>query len=88
MTRKMNQPKTILKNIMEDASWPSEARAKAAWTDEKIAADLADFAEQMWHNQYIEVDVSRVTPDAFRKAAVQREEYLKDLWAGEPEENM
>jgi hypothetical protein len=88
MTRKMNQPKTILKNIMEEAAWPSEARAKAAWTDEKIAADLADFAEQMWHNAYILVDVSKVTGDAWRKAAVKREEYLKELWAGCPEENM
>lgn len=88
MSRKMNQPKTILKNIMNDASWPSEARAMANWTDEKIAADLANFAEQMWHNQYVEVDVSKVTPAAFRKAAQKQEEYLKELWAGEPEEFM
>ena len=88
MTRKMNQPKTILKNIIGELSWPSEALARSTWSDAEILADLEDFAKQMWHNQYIEVDVSRVTPDAFRKAAVQREEYLKDLWAGEPEENM
>jgi len=88
MTRKMNQPKTILKNIMEDAAWPSEAREKAAWTDAKIAADLADFAEQMWHNQYVEVDTSKVTPDMFRAAAAKHAEYLKEFWAGCPEENM
>ena len=88
MTRKMNQPRTILKNIMNDCAWPSEARARTTWSDEKIAADLKDFAEQMWHNQYVEVDVSKVTPDMFRKAAQVQEAYLKVLWAGEPEENM
>jgi hypothetical protein len=88
MTRKMNQPSTILKNIMNDCSWPSEALVRTTWSDEKILADLADFAEQMWHNQYIEVDVSKVTPDAFRKAAVRQQLYLKELWAGAPEEFM
>jgi hypothetical protein len=88
MTRKMSQPKTILKNIMNDASWPSEARAMANWTDEKIAADLANYAEQMWHNQYTEVDVSKVTADMFRNAAVKKEADLKVFWAGEPEEFM
>lgn len=86
--RKMTQPKTILKNIMEAAAWPSDARKMVEWSDEQIAADLADYAEQMWHNQYVAVDVSRVTPSAFRTAAVKREEYLKELWAGEPEEFM
>ena len=84
----MNQPSTILKNIMNDCSWPSEARAKTAWTDEKIMADLEDFAKQMWHNQYVAVDYSKVTPDAFRKYAQRQEAYLKELWAGEPEEFM
>jgi hypothetical protein len=88
MSRTMNQPKTILKNIMHDASWPSEARAMANWTDEKITADLKNFAEQMWHNQYVEVDVSRVTADMFRNAAVKKEADLKVFWAGCPEENM
>jgi hypothetical protein len=84
----MNQPKTILKHIMNAASWPSEARAMANWTDEQITADLKDFAEQMWHNQYIAVDVSRVTADMFRNAAARQEADLKELWAGEPEEFM
>lgn len=88
MPRKMNQPSTILKNIMNECSWPSEARVRSTWTDEKIAADLADFAEQMWHNGYVAVDVSKVTPDAFRKYALKQEAYLKELWAGEPEEFM
>jgi hypothetical protein len=88
MTRKMNQPKTILKNIIGHLSWPSEARARASWSDAEILADLEDFAEQMWHNQYVAVDYSKVTPDMFRAAALKQEAYLKELWAGEPEENM
>jgi len=88
MTRKMNQPRTILKNIMNDCSWPSEARARTTWTDEQIAADLQDFAEQMWHNQYVEVDTTKVTPAMFRKAAEVQEAYLKVFWAGCTEENM
>ena len=88
MSRKMNQPKTILKNIINDVTWPSEARALAAWSDAEILADLKDFAEQMWHNQYVEVDYGKVTPDMFRAAAAKHAEYLKEFWAGEPEENM
>jgi len=88
MTRKMNQPKTILKNIIGDLSWPSEARARTTWSDAEILADLEDFATQMWHNQYVEVDYSKVTPEMFRKAAQVQEAYLKVFWAGEPEENM
>lgn len=88
MTRKMTQPKTILKNIIGELSWPSEARARASWSDAEIVADLKDFAEQMWHNQYVEVDYTKVTPDMFRKAAATQEAYLKDFWAGCPEENM
>ena len=84
----MNQPRTILKNIMNDCAWPSEARARTTWSDEKILADLKDFAEQMWHNQYVEVDYSKVTPDMFRAAALKQEAYLKEFWAGCPEENM
>ena len=88
MARKMNQPKTILKNVIGELSWPSEARVRASWTDEQITADLADFAEQMWHNQYVEVDYSKVTPDMFRKAAAKQADELKEFWAGCPEENM
>jgi len=88
MTRKMNQPKTILKNVMDACSWPSEARTRTTWSDEQILADLKDYAEQMWHNQYVEVDISKVTPDMFRKAAANQESFLKAFWAGEPEENM
>ena len=88
MTRKMTQPKTILKNIIGELSWPSEALARSTWSDAEIVADLKDFAEQMWHNQYVEVDYTKVTPDMFRKAAAQHAQYLKEFWAGEPEENM
>jgi hypothetical protein len=88
MARKMNQPKTIIKWIIGNLSWPSEARERVTWTDERITADLKDFAEQMWHNQYVEVDYSKVTADMFRKAAAKQEENLKEFWAGEPEENM
>ena len=88
MTRKMTQPKTILKNIIGELSWPSEARARASWSDAEIVADLKDFAEQMWHNQYVEVDYTKVTPDMFRKAAEKQAEYLKEFWAGCPEEFM
>jgi hypothetical protein len=88
MTRKMNQPKTILKNIINDVTWPSEALARSTWSDSEIVADLKDFAEQMWHNQYVEVDYIKVTPDMFRKAAAKHAEYLKEFWAGCPEENM
>lgn len=88
MTRKMTQPKTILKNIIGELSWPSEALARSTWSDAEIVADLKDFAEQMWHNQYVEVDYSKVTPDMFRKAALAQEAYLKDFWVGCPEENM
>lgn len=88
MTRKMNQPKTILKNIIGELSWPSEALARSTWSDDEIVADLKDFAEQMWHNQYVEVDYTKVTPDMFRKAAEKQAEYLKEFWAGCPEEFM
>jgi hypothetical protein len=33
-----------------------------------VQAELEDFAEQMWHNAYIEVDYSKVTPSMYRKA--------------------
>jgi hypothetical protein len=88
MTRKMNQPKTILKWITGNLSLPSDAHERATWTDEQITAELADFAEQAWHNQYVAVDYSKVTPDMFRKAAAKQEEYLKEFWVGCPEENM
>lgn len=88
MSRKMNQPKTIIKWIIGNLSWPSEALARSTWTNEQITADLADFAEQMWHNQYVEVDYSKVTPDMFRNAAAKKADELKVFWAGEPEEFM
>ena len=88
MTRKLNQPKTIIKWIIGNLDWPSEARTRSTWSDAEIVADLKDFAEQMWHNQYVEVDYSKVTPDMFRKAALTQEAYLKEFWAGCPEENM
>jgi hypothetical protein len=63
----MNNPKTILKNLRLDYLELDELKDRLYWLDHQVQAELEDFAEQMWHNSYIEVDYSKVTPSMYRK---------------------
>lgn len=80
MTRKMNQPATILKHAFADVFTKAEAAERYEWTEEQVNAYLEDFAQQYWHNAYVEVDYSKVTLNKWRKYAVKHEiEIEEDL---------
>ncbi len=68
MSRVWKTKGTILKHFIGDADRSYLTRSISC-NDSEILAELEEFAEAVWHEAYIAVDYSAVTPDTVRKYA-------------------